>query len=396
MLSLKNRMAELEQTYIDIRRRLHSNPEIAFQELDTTALIEEELKSYGITTFKNGDKTGIVGILRGSGQGKTIALRADIDALPLKELTGLPYASKNVGKCHACGHDIHTATLLACARLLSERKDDINGTVKFIFQPAEEGSQGALSVIDNGFMDDVDAIFGAHVWPELPGGTIGVRRGPMMASSDIFNIKINVKGGHAAHPNKTADSIVIAAYIMLGLQAIVSRELKPTDNAVITIGKMTAGSARNIIPSEVVLEGTFRCLTPEVRTHISESIERISVMTAQAHCATAEVKFKANGFPLINDDAMNDLVEKAAKIFLGEKNCLNVPLASMGAEDFSYYLQKKPGAFFRLGTVDDGEEYRLALHNSKVLFSEKAIAAGALTECGIVFLYTGSDINKLL
>ena len=152
-----------------------------------------------------------------------------------------------------------------------------------------------------------------------------------MASSDIFNIKINVKGGHAAHPNKTADSIVIAAYIMLGLQAIVSRELKPTDNAVITIGKMTAGSARNIIPSEVVLEGTFRCLTPEVRTHISESIERISVMTAQAHCATAEVKFKANGFPLINDDAMNDLVEKAAKIFLGEKNCLNVPLASMSS-----------------------------------------------------------------
>ena len=389
-------MAELEQTYIDIRRRLHSNPETAFQELDTTALIEKELKSYGITTFKNGDKTGIIGVLRGSGQGKTIALRADIDALPLKELTGLPYASKNTGKCHACGHDIHTATLLACARLLSERKEDINGTVKFIFQPAEEGSQGALSVIGNGFMDDVDAIFGAHVWPELPGGTIGVRRGPMMASSDIFNIKINVKGGHAAHPNKTADSIVIAAYIMLGLQAIVSRELKPTDNAVITIGKMTAGSARNIIPSEVVLEGTFRCLTPEVRVHISESIERISVMTAQAHCAKAEVKFKANGFPLINDDAMNDLVEKAAKIFLGEEHCLNVPLASMGAEDFSYYLQKKPGAFFRLGTVDDGEEYRLALHNSKVLFSEKAIAAGALTECGIVFLYTGSDINKLL
>lgn len=396
MISIKKRMEELEQTYIDIRRKIHSNPEIAFEEFDTTALIEKELQSYGIETFKNGDKTGIVGVLKGGGEGKTVALRADIDALPLEELTGLLFASKNPGKCHACGHDIHTTTLLACARLLSERKEFINGTVKFIFQPAEEGTRGALTIINNGFIDDVDAIFGAHTWPEMPGGSIGIRKGPMMASSDDFNIKINVVGGHAAHPHKTTDSIAVAAYIMLGLQSIVSRELKPTDNAVITVGKMTAGTARNIIPSEVLLEGTFRCLTPDVREKIRESIERIATFTAQAHCAKTEVSFKAHGFPVINDNAMNEIVEKAARTLLGDEYCLDVPLASLGAEDFSYYLQKKPGAFFRLGTFGDSDDYHLALHNSKLLFNEKAISAGALTECGIVFLYTGSDINKLL
>lgn len=396
MGSIKNRMAELEEKFIAIRRQIHQNPETAFQELATTELVENELKSYGIQIFKNGNKTGVIGVLQGALPGKTIALRADMDALPLNEQTDLPYASKNAGKCHACGHDIHTSALLACACLLSERRDYISGTVKFIFQPAEEGQAGAKSIIANGFLDDVDAIFGAHTWPEMPGGSIGIRRGAMMASSDVITITVKAKGGHAAHPHKTSDPIVVAAYIITQLQTLISRELNPTDSAVVTIGKMTAGTANNIIPSEVVLEGTMRCISPETRIHLRKSIERIAKLTAQALGATAEVSIVATGYPVISDDSLVNLVEKSAIALLGEDNLLTVPTASMGSEDFAYYLEKKPGAFFRLGTQTDSEESRLALHNSKLIFSEKAITSGALTMCGIVFLYTGSDFNKLL
>jgi amidohydrolase len=396
MTPIKERMQELEPYYLNLRRKIHSHPEISLQETETTKLITKELQSYGIETYPNGNFTGVVGVLKGNaGSGKTIALRADIDALPLQEETGLPFASQNPGKCHACGHDIHTTTLLACAKLLSERKDELKGTVKFIFQPAEEGQAGAKTIIENGFLKDVDAIFAAHTWPEIPGGTIGIRRGPMMAGAQRFNITLKVKGGHAAHPHKTPDSVVIAAYIILGLQSIVSRELKPVDSAVITVGKMTAGTAANIIPSQVVLEGTFRYLTNEVRDHIIEAIQRIAVGTAQAHRAEASVTFIENGAPVTNEDSLVDLVETSAKELLGESKCINLTQPSMGSEDFAYYLEQKPGALFRLGTVEEGEAYRLALHNNKLLFSEKAIAAGAVTECGIVYLYTGSDIEKL-
>lgn len=395
MSSIKERMKELEPYYIKIRRQIHSHPEIALEEFNTTALITRELKSYGIETFPNGNTTGVVGILKGGQPGKVIALRADIDALPLTEETGLEYASKTIGKCHACGHDIHTTTLLAAAKLLSERKEELHGTVKFIFQPAEEGQTGAKTIIANGFLDDVDAIFGAHTWPEVPGGSIGVKYGSMMAGAARFNIDISVKGGHAAHPHKTPDSIVIAAYILLGLQSIVSRELKPVDSAVITVGKMDAGTAANIIPAKVRLEGTFRYLLPEVKEQVKEAITRIAIGTALAHKAKAEVEIIDNGSPVINNDELVSFVEKSAKILLGSKRCVELKQASMGSEDFAYYLEKKPGAFFRLGTMEDEDNYKLALHNNKLLFSEKAISSGAITECGIVYLFTDSDITKL-
>ena len=395
MTSLKERMAELEPYFINLRRQIHAHPEIAMEEVNTTALIKSELEKYGIKTFSNGKTTGVVGVLSGGHPGKVIALRADIDALPLTEETGLEYASTVQGRCHACGHDIHTTTLLAAAKLLSERKSEIHGTVKFVFQPAEEGQMGAKSIIENGFLDDVDAIFGAHTWPEVPGGSIGVKRGPMMAGAARFNIDISVRGGHAAHPHKTPDSIVVAAYILLGLQSIVSRELKPVDSAVITVGKMEAGTAANIIPAKVRLEGTFRYLLPEVKEQIKEAITRIAIGTAQAHKAEAKVEIIDNGAPVINNDDYVDIVEAAAETLLGAEHCVELSQASMGSEDFAYYLEQKPGAFFRLGTMENEESYKLALHNNKLLFSEKAIAAGAVTECGIVYLFTGLDINKL-
>jgi amidohydrolase len=388
-------MKELEPYYIELRRKLHANPETALEEFATTKLIKDEMSSYGIEVIDNGKYTGAVGILKGDLLGKTVALRADIDALPLLEQSGLEFSSNIKGKCHACGHDIHTTILLACARLLSERKNTLRGKVKFIFQPAEEGQKGAKIIIENGFIDDVDAIFAGHTWPETTAGSIGVRFGSMMAGSVCFNINIHVKGGHAAHPHKTPDSIAIAAYTILALQTIVSRELSPTDNAVITIGKMTAGTARNIIPPDVVLEGTFRYLTDEVKEKGKEAIKRIAIGTAKMFKAEADVAFDDKGTPVINDEKLVNIVAKAAQELLGKEQCVQLEKASMGSEDFAYYLTKVPGALFRFGTMGDGDNYKLALHNNKLLFSEKAIAAGAVTECGVVYLFTESGIENL-
>jgi amidohydrolase len=395
MTSIKARMAELEPYYLDLRHKIHAHPELGMKEFNTTALIQQELKSYGIETIPNGKNTGVVGVLKGGFPGKTVALRADIDALPVEEKTGLPFASQNDHVCHACGHDIHTTTLLAAARLLSERREEIHGTVKFIFQPAEETAQGAESILQNGFLDDVDAIFGAHTWPDVPGGSIGYKYGAMMAGAARFDITISAKGGHAAHPHKTPDPIVIAAYIILGLQSIVSREIAPLDSAVLTVGKMDAGTAFNVIPSQVTLHGTFRFLLPEVRDKICEAIKRIATLTAEAHKAKAEVTIQEDEGPVINRNELTDMVKESAETLLGAEHSVELKQASMGSEDFSVYLAQKPGAFFRLGTGEDDEQYHLALHNNKLLFSEKAISAGAVTECGIVYLYTGSGIEKL-
>lgn len=395
MAGIQERMKELEPQYLELRRQIHRHPETGFEEYETTALIKKELESYGIETAANGEYTGLVGVLKGAKPGRTIALRADIDALPIQEDTGLDFASEIAGRCHACGHDIHTTTLLAAARLLSERKDALCGTVKFIFQPAEEKLNGSKSIIDNGFLDDVDAIFGAHTWPDVPGGSIGIKKGAMMAGSDGIKITIRAKGGHAAHPHKTPDPIAAAAYMITQIQTIVSRELNPLDSAVITIGKMTAGTAGNIIPSEVVLEGTMRYLLPETRRQVQESIARIVNGTALSMRVEAEAEFIAGGGPVIGEDELVDIVERSASGLLGADKVSVLPSASMGSEDFALYLEKKTGAFFRLGTGDERAETHLPLHNNRLLFSEKAIAAGAVTFCGIVFHFTGSDMEAL-
>ena len=375
MSAIQKMMQELEPEYIKIRRYLHQHPELSFQEENTTKFIKDELNKYGIEVYDNKGFTGAVGILHGAMPGKTIALRADIDALPVKENTGLEFASVNEGCCHACGHDLHMTSLLAAARLLSKYRQHLHGTVKFFFQPAEEKLGGSETIINNGFLDDVDAVFGVHTWPDVPGGSIGIKYGPMMAGSDSFKITITAPGGHAAHPHKTPDPIAAAAYMITQLQTIVSRELNPLDSAVITVGKMTAGTAANIIPSEVVLEGSMRYLLPETRRQIHESIKRIADGTALALRVHAETE-------IIPGCGGNDKVSI-------------LPSASMGSEDFSFYLAKKPGAFFRIGTGMADPNSHLALHNGKLLFSEDAISAGAVTFCGIVFLFTGSDFSIL-
>lgn len=388
-------MKELEPEYIKIRRYLHQHPELSYNEVNTTEFIKQELTKYGIEVFNNGKFTGVIGVLKGSAPGKTIALRADIDALPVKENTGLDFASVNEGCCHACGHDLHMTTLLAAARLLSKYSHQLQGTVKFFFQPAEEKLGGSETIINNGFLEDVDAIFGIHTWPDVPGGSIGIKKGPMMAGSDSFKITITAPGGHAAHPHKTPDPIAAAAYMITQLQTIVARELNPLDSAVITVGKMTAGTAANIIPSEVVLEGSMRYLLPETRKKIHESIKRITEGTAISLRVHAATEIISGCGPVIGTDELVDMVELSAGKLLGTDKISILPAASMGSEDFSAYLAEKPGAFFRIGTGTDNPNSHLALHNGKLLFSEDAIAAGAVTLCGVAFLFTGSDFSVL-
>lgn len=396
MPSIITRMQELAPEYIAIRRAIHRRPETAFEEWETTALVKGELEKWGIETLPNGDATGVVGILRGAEPGPTIALRADMDALPVVEDTGLPFASEHPGKCHACGHDVHTSTLLAAARLLAEYRDHLKGTVKFLFQPAEEVLGGAKALIARGFLDDVDAVVGAHTWPDTPGGSIGVRRGPMMAGADTFRISIRATGGHAAHPHKTADPVAAAAYVITELQTIVSREVAPLDSAVVTVGKVIAGTAPNVIPSEAVLEGSLRYFQPATRDTIHRALRRIAEGVAFSQRVHAEVEIFPGCGPVVGEDHLVECVETAVTRLLGKDRLDILPTPSMGSEDFAFYLDKAPGAFFRLGTGMEAPESHLALHSGRLLFSEDAISAGAVTFCGLVFLYTGSDFDALL
>ena len=251
-MTLLERVGENQEEFIGLRRRIHENAEVSFEEFETTKLVREYLDQLGIENHPNGAATGAVGILKGKKPGPVIALRADMDALKLTEQSGLPFASKNPGACHACGHDIHTAVLLGTAKILKSYEDDLCGTVKFLFQPAEEGLGGSKVMIENGALENpkVDYILACHTWPEMPAGSIGVRKGAMLGASDTFKITVMGKGGHAAHPHKGIDPVVIAAHIITELQTIVSRRIAPVDAAVITVGHLTAGTVSNIIPNE--------------------------------------------------------------------------------------------------------------------------------------------------
>lgn len=393
MKNLLHDAKQIEEEFIVIRRQIHEFPETAFEEWKTSALIAEKLSSCGIEVMQNGDKTGVIGILRGAKEGKTVALRADIDALPVSEKTGLSYDSKREGKCHACGHDLHTAALLEAARLLSDRRDKLSGTVKFVFQPAEEQLNGAPTILESGFLQDVDVIFGAHSWPALPVGTVGIRRGTMMAGADRFKITIHAAGGHAAHPEKTADPIIAVGYIITQLQMIVARELKATDAAVITVGKIRAGETFNTIPSEAVLEGTVRCLSPDVQLHIRESVKRIADCVARSVGATATTEYINGCPPLMGTPDAVDTIERAAEMLLGKGKVVALEEPSLGSEDFAYYLQRIPGAFIRIGTADERKKSRLGLHNPEIVFNEDAISIGAVTLAMTALLYTESDIE---
>lgn len=390
MERLLERALQLENLFVSLRREFHAEPELAHCEQKTAARIERELRSFGIEVFRH--KTCVLGVLHGAQAGKTVVLRADIDALPVEEKTSLSFSSKAAGVCHACGHDIHTTALLFAAKLLSERRESLKGTLKFLFQPAEEALSGAQLVLnETDFLDDADAIFAAHTWPDLPVGSVGVRFGPMMAAADTFEIKVLAQGGHAAHPQRTADPVLAAAQIITQLHTIVSREIAPTESGVLTVGEVHAGSAPNIIPAEAVLRGTVRSLTEETRQKIRASVERIALSTAESLRAKAEVNYFVGCPPLCGETALVSLVKNSAQSLLGKENVRLLEAPSLGSEDFAYYLQRIPGAFFRIGTHNDLPESHLGLHNPKIVFDEKAVCTAAVTLSSVALSFTQAE-----
>jgi amidohydrolase len=376
------------------RRYLHQHPEIAFEEENTARFVAEKLRALGLEVTTGIAKTGVLGLLRGGQPGKTVLLRADMDALPLEELNDVPYRSRTPGVMHACGHDAHTAMLLGVARLLTERRDAIKGTVKFIFQPAEEAGGGAKPMIDEGVMENprVDAAFGVHIGQDLPLGTIGVRSGPMNAASDGFVATIRGKGAHAARPHLAVDPVVIAAQCILALQTLVSREVNPLRQAVITVGAVHAGTVANIIPEEAVLRATVRTFDDEVRQHLAERIPALLRGIATALRGEADVQYRF-GYPvLVNDAAMTDLVREVARGIVGPEKLIERE-PGMGGEDMAYFLQRAPGCFFRIGSRNPERGLVYGHHHPRFDVDEEALPVGVAALASVALRYLDEGLG---
>jgi amidohydrolase len=364
---------------IKIRRHIHQYPELSFQEKETSAFISEQLNTLGIEHKTRIAGHGITGLIDSGKPGKTIALRADMDALPILEKTNKEYASKNTGVMHACGHDVHSACLLGALKILNENRDLWRGKVFFLFQPAEEKLPGGASLmIAEGVFDEIrpSAIFGLHVFNPLPIGTAGFRKGMYMASADELYITVKGKGGHGAVPELATDPVPIAAQIITSLQTVVSRSSKPTIPSVLTIGKVSAEGATNVIPSEVYMEGTFRTLDEKWREEAHEIIRRICRETAASFGATCVTRIE-KGYPcLINDDEITREAAKKAGKLLGEDHVKELEIR-MASEDFAFYSQIIPSCFFRLGTGNPEKGITANVHQDTFDIDEAALATGA-------------------
>ncbi|GAJ98355.1 M20 family metallopeptidase [Geomicrobium sp. JCM 19055] len=368
---------DLKDELILIRRHLHQFPELSFKEVETSSYVCEVLNHYDIPYETFG--TGVVATIHGKKPGKTLAIRADLDALPIQEETGLPYRSQHKGVMHACGHDIHATVVLGSAIVLQGLREQVSGTIKFLFQPAEEVLEGAKSLIAAGVLrnPEVDALMGVHTWPDLPVGTVGLKRGAMTAASDFITIEVKGKSGHAAHPEDAVDPIVIAGHLLSALQTIVSRELSPLRPAVLTIGRINGGQAPNSIPEQVELSGMIRSLDEESRAKIIRSTKRICEHTAKTFNGRASVEVKQATPTVSNDPGMTEHFFDCATRILGKERVVRLEEPSLGSEDFAYYLAEKPGVFFRLGTnVEHNKNTKQSLHSSRIEFGEEAIFTG--------------------
>ena len=362
-----------------VRRDIHAHPELGFQETRTAALVATRLRALGYEVHEGVGHTGVVGVLAGKSNdsGLSIGLRADMDALPIEEAGNLPHRSRRDGVMHACGHDGHTTVLLGAARYLAETRN-FNGRVILIFQPAEEGLGGAQAMLDDGLFErfPCDAIYALHTWPGLPEGVIGVNPGPMMAAADSFEILIEGRGGHGAHPYQTNDPIVIAAHLITALQTIVSRNVPGPEAAVLTIAAVKAGSldAMNVIPHSASMVGTVRTFSPVVQDQIITRMQEIVDGVATAFKARITLKYKRLFPATINTPHHAELVADVAKELFGEEHVVDNLVPSMGSEDFSFLLQQRPGAYFRLG--QGGADSGRLLHNAAFDFNDAVIPHG--------------------
>ena len=374
-INIKKEIQKISEHIYSYRRDFHQYPELSFQEYRTAETISKHLESFGIEHRTEVGKTGVVGEIV-FGDGPTIALRADMDALPIQEVGNLKYKSKNEGVMHACGHDGHMAILLGAANALSKNKKLKKGKVRFIFQPAEEGAGGARYMIKDGCLDQVDEIYGLHLWNYQPVGEIGVKNGPIMAAADMFDIIIKGKGGHGATPQGTVDAIVVASNLITMLQTIVSRNTNPLDNTVVTIGEINGGQNFNVIADEVRLTGTTRAYTENNRNMIKKRMQDIIDGVSKSFGAEIVLKYKEGYPPTVNHEDPTKLVLEASSMVVGKG--AGYPYLSMGGEDFSYYLQKVPGCFFFVGSAPDKNNILSTPHHcSHFDIDERSLLIGA-------------------
>ncbi len=371
-----NRIAEYHDELTAWRRHLHAHPELAFEEHATSAFVVDRLRAFGVDEVHNDlAPTGVVALIRGRPGARRVGLRCDIDALPLTEQTGVPYASTVPGKMHACGHDGHTAMLLGAARYLAETRN-FAGEVVLIFQPAEEGFGGGRVMVEEGLFErfPVDAVFGLHNWPGAAIGSFAICKGPIMAATDTFSVTIRGHGGHAALPHTTADPVLAAAAAVQAVQAIVARNVAPKEAAVVSVTRLAGGEAYNVIPEAVEFGGTVRSYTPETRKLCQERFEAICTGIAQAHGCSAEVAYRRGYPPTVNSDRETDFAADIAAEVVGEARINRHATPSMGGEDFAYMLEKKPGAYILMGN-GPGDRGRV-LHSPHYDFNDEALPVG--------------------
>jgi amidohydrolase len=369
----------LQPQLVDWRRRLHQKPELGFQEKLTAQFVSQKLQEWGIEHQTGIAETGIVATIRGNNSTqKVLAIRADMDALPIQELNEVPYCSQHDGVMHACGHDGHTAIALGTAYYLHQNRDTFGGTVKIIFQPAEEGPGGAKPMIEAGVLKnpDVDAIIGLHLWNNLPLGTIGVRAGALMAAVELFRCTVLGKGGHGAMPHQTIDSIVVAAQIINALQTIVARNVNPIDSAVVTVGELHAGTAENVIADTASMRGTVRYFNPELKSLFHQRVEQIIAGICQSHGARYDLDYWSLYPPVINDASIAELVRSVAQEVVETPVGVVPECQTMGGEDMSYFLQEVPGCYFFLGSANPEKGLAYPHHHPRFDFDETVLAMG--------------------
>lgn len=364
---------------VDVRRYIHANPELSYQEFNTAKYVAGQLRSYGITPTEGVATTGLVAEIKGKNPGKkTVALRADMDALPIHEANNVPYKSKNPGVMHACGHDVHTSSLLGTARILQEVKDQFEGTIRLIFQPGEEKNPGGASyMIRDGALENPRpaSIIGQHVFPLLPAGKIGFREGMYMASCDELYLKVIGKGGHGAAPDLAIDPIIIASHIIIALQQVISRNASPKQPTVLTFGKIIGEGATNIIPNEVNIAGTFRAMNEEWRASALQKIKKMAESIAEGMGGKCEVEI-SKGYPYLeNNPELTRKIKHAAAQYVGPDNVVDIDI-TLGAEDFSYYSQVIPASFYRLGTRNDAKGITSYVHTPTFDIDEDALKIG--------------------
>ncbi len=380
-MPVKNRFAELHDDITAWRRDLHEHPEILFETHRTSATVAEKLRAFGCDEVVEGiGRTGVVGVIKGksTASGKVIGLRADMDALPIHEQTGVEYASKTPNAMHACGHDGHTAMLLGAAQYLAETRN-FDGTAVVIFQPAEEGGGGGREMCEDGMMDrwNIQEVYGMHNWPGVPTGKFGIRSGPFFAATDLLDIEIEGLGGHAAKPNETIDTTVVAAHIVTALQTIASRNADPVGSIVVSITSFeTSSKAFNVIPQRVNMLGTVRSLSNELRDLAEKRVVEICEGIANTFGATARVNYKRNYPVMVNHDEQTEFAAEVARSVSGD--CDEAPLV-MGGEDFAFMLEERPGAYILVGNGDTA-----AVHHPMYNFNDEAIPAGCSWWAGII------------